>query len=149
VDLQASLSVHFDESSFDLLKDKISLPENDSLGELEMDMGALAIKEPERERREECVIVVPSTGADADAESDSESEPEFVGLLEERLRDMKIEDEENIVPQSEVGKGRDIISTPPPPAQFSSCNVLSQCYSPHRPSILHWWSENLSFFPFV
>jgi len=47
VDLQTSLSVHF-ESSFDLLKVKVSLPEHDSLGDLDMDMSSLAIKAPER-----------------------------------------------------------------------------------------------------
>jgi hypothetical protein len=36
------LRVHFEEESFDLLKDKISLPENESLGKLDMDMRALS-----------------------------------------------------------------------------------------------------------
>ena len=103
VDLQASLSVHFDESSFDLLKDKISLPEHDSLGDLDMDMGSLAIKAPERGDSGENVVI-PS----ADAESDNE--PDFGGLLEERLRDMKIVDDE--VPQSKDGARVDSISTP-------------------------------------
>ena len=104
VDLQASLSVHFDESSFDLLKDKISLPEHDSMGDLDMDMGSLAIKAPERGDSGENVAM-PST----DVESDGE--PDFGGLLEERLRDMKITDDE--VPQSKDGDGMDGISTPP------------------------------------
>jgi hypothetical protein len=44
VELQEVLSMHFDdESSFDLLKDKILLPENVSLGDLDMDMRALTI----------------------------------------------------------------------------------------------------------
>ena len=103
VDLQASLSVHFDESSFDLLKDKISLPEHDPLGDLDMDMGSLAIEAPERGDSEENVVI-PS----ADAESDNE--PDFGGLLEERLRDMKIVDDE--VPQSKDGARVDSISTP-------------------------------------
>ena len=48
VDLQASLSVHFDETSFDLLNAKVSLPEHDSLGDLDMDISSLATKAPER-----------------------------------------------------------------------------------------------------
>ena len=103
VDLQASLSVHFDESSFDLLKDKISLPEHDSMGDLDMDMASLTIKAPERDSEEN--VVMPS----ADVESDSE--PDFGGWLEERLRDMKIMDDE--VPQSKDGDEMDGISTPP------------------------------------
>lgn len=113
VDLQASLSVHFDETSFDLLKDKISLPEHDSLGDLDMDMGSLAIKTPERGVSRENVVM-PS----ADAESDSE--PDIGDLLEERLRDMKIVDDE--VPQSKDEDGMDIISTPPALFNFNNDN---------------------------
>ena len=118
VDLQEALSMHFDdESSFDLLKDKISLPENDSLGDLDMDMRALAITAvPEKESS----ILMSS----ADVESGSESEPDFGGLLEERLRDLKIGEVAAVPAQGEDGNGRDCISTPP--AQFS-CDVPSRC----------------------
>jgi hypothetical protein len=119
VDLQASLSVHFDESSFDLLKDKISLPEHDSMGDLDMDMGSLAIKAPE-EGDSGGNVAMPS----ADVESDSE--PDFGGLLEERLRDMKITDDE--VPQSKDGDGMDGISTPPTLLNY---NPSSQFFLSH------------------
>jgi hypothetical protein len=125
VDLQESLSMHFDESSFDLLKDKISLPENDSLGELDMYMGTLTIKAPERTGRGREDLVMSSAGS----ESDSDSEPDCAGLLEERLRDMTIE--EDAVQQSKDENGRDGVSTPPP-VQPSGCNLPSQyLFFPH------------------
>ena len=117
VDLQASLSVHFDGSSFDLLKDKISLPEHDSMGDLDMDMGSLTIEAPERGDPGQNVVM-PS----ADAESDTE--PDFGCLLEERLSDMKIVDDE--VPQSKDGDGMDSISTPP--SLFNNYNPSSQFF---------------------
>ncbi|KAI0289718.1 hypothetical protein BC826DRAFT_1030083 [Russula brevipes] len=95
VDLQESLSVHFDDSSFDLLKDKILLPENDSMGDLDMDIGPRTTNVSERENKE--VVAAPS------ADIESEDEPDFGAELEERLRDI------------------DIISTPPP--QPSGDNV--------------------------
>jgi len=111
VDLQECLSVHFDESSFDLLKDKISFPENDSLGDLDMDMEAPAMKEFEQEIQGE-IAVMPS----ADAESDCE--PNLMDTLEEQLRDMTIEGAvEDGVVSSRDGK-RDI-STPPAPSSRS------------------------------
>jgi len=122
VDLQESLSVHFDESSFDLLKDKISLPEHDSLGDLDMDMGSLAIKTPQGGVSGENVVM-PS----ADAESDSE--PDFGGLLEERLRDMKIVDDE--VPQSKDSDGMESISTPPALFNSNNYNPSSQFFFSH------------------
>lgn len=97
VDLQEALSMHFgDESSFDLLKDKILLPKNDSLGDLDMDMRALTITMvPEKES-----IVTPS------AESVSEGETDFRGLLEEQLRDVKIGEDVAAPAQGKDGNGR-------------------------------------------
>ena len=116
------MSVHFDEaSSFDLLKDKILFPENDSLdGDLDLDMGgALAMKVREDGDLGEA-IALPI--ADADDGSECESEMSCVGSLGERLRDMNIM--EDGVLQNKDGD-RDIgISTPP--AQFSSCNIPSE-----------------------
>lgn len=122
VDLQASLSVHFDESSFDLLKDKISLPEHDSLGDLDVHMGPLAIKTPER-GVERGNFATPS----ADAESDGE--PNFGCLLEERLRDMKIVDDE--VPRDKDQGGMESISTPPVLFNNNNYNPSSQFFFSH------------------
>lgn len=137
VDLQASLSVHFDGSSFDLLKDKISLPENDSMGELDMDMGALTIKTPERTRQGREDVVMLS----ADSESESDSELDCASLLDERLRDMKIE--EDAVQPSKDDDRSDEVSTPPP-VQPSSFNFPSQFFSSHT---RHTVPPDLSLFP--
>jgi hypothetical protein len=122
VDLQEAMSVHFDEaSSFDLLKDKILFPENDSLdGDLDLDMaGALAKKVREDGDLGE-VIVLPI----AEADDESDSEMSCVGSLGERLRDMNIV-EDGVLQKKDCD--RDIgISTPP--AQFSSCNVSSKIF---------------------
>jgi hypothetical protein len=122
VDLQEAMSVHFDEaSSFDLLKDKILFPENDSLdGDLDLDMaGALAKKVREDGDLGE-VIVLPTAGAD----DESDSEMSCVGSLGERLRDMNIV-EDGVLQKKDEDGDRDIgISTPP--ARFSSCNVSSK-----------------------
>jgi hypothetical protein len=122
VDLQEAMSVHFDEaSSFDLLKDKILFPENDSLdGDLDLDMaGALAKKVREDVDLGE-VIVLPT----AEADDESDSEMSCVGSLGERLRDMNIV-EDGVLQNKDEDGDRDIgISTPP--ARFSSCNVSSK-----------------------
>jgi hypothetical protein len=77
-----SLSVHFGESSFDLLKDKILFPENDSLGDLEMDLDleedVLGVMAPAR----------AGESSDLDARIQSESDPDTDDVLSERLRDM-------------------------------------------------------------
>ena len=128
VDLQASLSVHFGESSFDLLKDKISLPENDSLGDLEMDLGL-----------DEAVLGVMALarageGSDFEARIQSESDPDTDDVLSERLRDMGIasDDEETgnklgtLVDTGTMADNEDkdsIISTPP--LKFTSQTVPS------------------------
>ncbi|KAI9449099.1 hypothetical protein BJY52DRAFT_274384 [Lactarius psammicola] len=116
VDLQESLSVHFDESSFDLLKDKILFPENDSLGDLEMDLelerAVLGVMAPARANEGDvvrCTLI------------ESESEPDMDDVLSERLKDMDMasDDEEAAAePGTLVGAGtkaddHDIISTPP------------------------------------
>lgn len=95
VDLQQSLSVHFGESSFDLLKDKILFPENDSLGDLEMDLN-LDFEGAVR------TVAAPARAAE---DSDSDSMPNMRiecesddtdDVLSERLKDMDMvsEDEE-------------------------------------------------------
>ena len=128
MDLQASLSVHFGESSFDLLKDKISLPENDSLGDLEMDLGL-----------DEAVLGVMALarageGSDFEARIQSESDPDTDDVLSERLRDMGIasDDEETgnklgtLVDTGTMADNEDkdsIISTPP--LKFTSQTVPS------------------------
>jgi hypothetical protein len=110
--------VHFDDSSFDLLKDKILLPENDSMGDLDMDIGMRAMKVSERENKE--VVAAPSTDVE------SEGEPDFGAELEERLRDMCIT-EDAVLEDRDEDRGKDIISTPPP--QPSGCNVSSWYFS--------------------
>ena len=121
VDLQEAMSVHFDEaSSFDLLKDKILFPENDSLdGDLDLDMvGSLAVKVREDGDLGETILLPIS-----DANDESDSEMSCVGSLGERLRDMNIM--EDGVLQNNKDGDRDIcISTPP--AHFNSCNIPSQ-----------------------
>lgn len=83
VDLQESLSVHFGESSFDLLKDKILFPENDSLGDLEMDLDSvLGVMAPARAGQGSDCNVVPNEC------TENESELDMDDVLSERLRDM-------------------------------------------------------------
>jgi hypothetical protein len=117
VDLQEAMSVHFDESSsFDLLKDKILFPENDSLdGDLDLDLGsAPATKVLDDADRAE-VIVMPV----ADADAESENEMDCMGMLEERLRDINLVEDQNKDGDRDI-----VISTPP--AQFGNCNTPSQ-----------------------
>lgn len=124
VDLQEAMSVHFDESaSFDLLKDKIMFPENDSLdADLDMEMAsAPAMKVFEdKDRVDKIVIPIP------EADPESENELDCLGMLEERLRDMNIVEEEEDFLQNKDGDRDDIISTPP--EQFSDCNVPSKYF---------------------
>ncbi|KAI9439696.1 hypothetical protein H4582DRAFT_2075072 [Lactarius indigo] len=115
VDLQESLSVHFGESSFDLLKDKILFPENDSLGDLEMDLdleeAMLGVMAPARSVE----------GSDCDALStartESSSEPDTDDVLSERLKDMYMasDDEEAVdaCPKADDHDKDGITSTPP------------------------------------
>jgi hypothetical protein len=112
VDLQECLSVHFEGSSFDLLKEKISLPENDSLGDLEMDM--------EVEMR---VKKTPVKECDA-AKSESEDEPDIDGLLADRLRDVNMAEDEVEQKMDQMDQVMVRVSTPP--AQFGSCKLPSQ-----------------------
>jgi hypothetical protein len=117
VDLQEAMSMHFDESSsFDLLKDKILFPENDSLdGDLDLDLGsAPATKVLDDADRAE-VIVMPV----ADADAESENEMDCMGMLEERLRDINLVEDQN-----KDGDRDTVISTPP--TQFGNCNTPSQ-----------------------
>ncbi|KAH9990688.1 hypothetical protein BJV77DRAFT_1011536 [Russula vinacea] len=118
VDLQEALSVHFDEaSSFDLLKDKILFPENDSLdGDLDIDMAGVPAAKVLEDGDQGDIFVMPI----ADANAESGSEVDCVGLLEERLRDINIMEEDGVL-QNKNGD-RDI-GTATPPAQFSSYNV--------------------------
>ena len=123
VDLQEALSVHFDEaSSFDLLKDKILFPENDSLdGDLDIDMAGVPAAKVLEDGDQGDIFVMPI----ADANAESGSEVDCVGLLEERLRDINIMEEDGVL-QNKNGD-RDI-GTATPPAQFSSHNVPSQLF---------------------
>ena len=117
VDLQQSLSVHFGESSFDLLKDKILFPENDSLGDLEMDLDLgetmLGVMAPVRAGK----------GRIFEPLVESESEPDTDDVLSERLKDMDMgsdeEDTAAVKTGTLVDEGRNehdkdsITSTPP------------------------------------
>ena len=132
VDLQASLSVHFGESSFDLLKDKIPFPENDSLGDLEMDLGL--------EEAGPAVIAPAKAGESSDfdavfsAFTEGESEPDTDDVLSERLKDMDMgsDDEEAVAkPGTLMDTGikadndyKDGI-TSTPPLKFTSQSVPS------------------------
>ena len=95
VDLQQSLSVHFGESSFDLLKDKILFPENDSLGDLEMDLnldfeGAVrAVAAPARTTEDSDSDSMPNMRVECESDDTDD-------VLSERLKDMDMvsEDEE-------------------------------------------------------
>jgi hypothetical protein len=94
VDLQQSLSVHFGESSFDLLKDKILFPENDSLGDLEMDLdlgeGALGLKALARVSEDSDSDAIPNVLTECESDDTDD-------VLSERLRDMDMaSDEENV-----------------------------------------------------
>ena len=124
VDLQEAMSVHFDESaSFDLLKDKIMFPENDSLdADLDMEMaGAPAMKVLE-DRDQEDNIVIPIS----EAGSESENELDCLATLEERLCDMNIVEEEDDILQNKDENRDNIISTPP--ELFSNSNVASRYF---------------------
>lgn len=91
VDLQQSLSVHFDESSFDLLKDKILFPENDSLGDLEMDLdlgeGALGLKAPTLASEDSDSDVMPNLRTECESDDTDD-------VLSERLKDMDMASDE-------------------------------------------------------
>ena len=119
VDLQESLSVHFGESSFDLLKDKILFPENDSLGDLEMDLDL---------ERAVLGVMAPVSACEGDAvpsaRIESESEPDTDDVLSERLKDMDMaSDDDEAAAKSgtlaDAGTKADdhdkdsVISTPP------------------------------------
>jgi hypothetical protein len=123
VDLQESTSVHFESASFDLLKDKIMFPENDSLdADPYMEMArAPAMKVLEdKDQRNNIVTRIP----EAEAGAESENELDCLGMLEERLRDMNIM--EGDFWQNKDGDRDNIISTPL--EQFSNCNVASQYF---------------------
>jgi hypothetical protein len=116
VDLQASLSVHFDGSSFDLLKENFSLPENDSLGDLEMDMeiGVQAKKVPVKGYQDD-------RDATSSTNAESEDELDIDGLLAERLCDVNLSEDEV---EQKKDEDKDNMSTPP--AQLASCSLPSQ-----------------------
>lgn len=124
VDLQEAMSVHFDEStSFDLLKDKIMFPENDSLDvDLDMGMASAPVMKvlEDRDQGDNIMIPIPEAGAESDDELDC------LGMLGERLRDMNIVEEEDDFLQNKDGNNDNIISTPP--EQFSNCNVASEYF---------------------
>jgi hypothetical protein len=124
VDLQEAMSVHFDEStSFDLLKDKIMFPENDSLdADLDMGMASAPVMKvlEDRDQGDNIMIPVPEAGVESDDELDC------LGMLGERLRDMNIVEEEDVFLQNKDGDNDNIISTPP--EQFSNYNVASECF---------------------
>ncbi|KAF8269912.1 hypothetical protein EI94DRAFT_1724182 [Lactarius quietus] len=92
VDLQASLSVHFGESSFDLLKEKISLPENDSMGDLEMDLDSegdvLGAMTPVKARGGSEFDAMENALTEHEGDSDTDD------VLSERLRDMDMASDE-------------------------------------------------------
>jgi hypothetical protein len=108
--------VHFDGSSFDLLKEKISLPENDSLGDLEMDMEVDVLT-----KRASVKGYQPDRDAASSTNAESEDESDIDDLLAARLRDVNIVEEE-VEPKKDEDK--DKMSTPP--AQFGGCNLPSQ-----------------------
>ena len=123
VDLQESMSVHFESASFDLLKDKIMFPENDSLdADVDMEMmNARAMKVLEdKDQVKNLVTPISEAGAG------SENELDCLGMLEERLCDMNIVEEENDFLQNKDEDRDNIISTPP--EKFSNCNVASQYF---------------------
>ncbi|KAF8492567.1 hypothetical protein F5888DRAFT_1728674 [Russula emetica] len=124
VDLQEAMSVHFDESaSFDLLKDKIMFPENDSLdADLDMEMASPPAMKVLEDRDQGDNIVTPIPEADAE----SENELNCLGMLGERLRDMNIVEEGDDFLQNKDEDRDSIISTPP--VQFSNFNVASQYF---------------------
>src|SRR6266566_4605764 len=120
VDLQEAMSVHFDESaSFDLLKDKIMFPENDSLdADLDMEMASAPAMKVLKDRDQGDNIVIPISEAGAE----SENELDCLGMLEERLRDVNIVEEGADFLQNKDN----VISTPL--EQFSNSNVASQYF---------------------
>jgi hypothetical protein len=122
VDLQEAMSMHFDElASFDLLKDKIMFPENDSLdADLDLDMRATPATKVLDDRVQGENIVMPI----AEEDDESENELDCVGILEERLRDMNIMEEDDDVFQNKDRERDTIISTPL--EQFN--NVASQYF---------------------
>jgi hypothetical protein len=124
VDLQEAMSVHFDESaSFDLLKDKIMFPENDSLdADLDMEMASVPAMKVLEDRDQGDNIVIPISEVGVE----SEDELDCLGMLEERLRDMNIVEEEDDFLQNKDGDRDNIISMPP--EQFSNSNVASQYF---------------------
>ena len=124
VDLQEAMSVHFDESaSFDLLKDKIMFPENDSLdADLDMEMASVPVMKVLEDRDQGDNIVTPILEADAE----SENELDCLAMLEERLCDMNIVEEGDNFFQNKDGDRDNNISTPP--EQFSNSNVASQYF---------------------
>ena len=114
--------MHFDESaSFDLLKDKIMFPENDSLdADLDIEMASAPAMKVLEDRDQGDNIVMPISEAGAE----SENELDCLGMLEERLQDMNIVEDEDDFLQNKDGDRDNIISTPP--EQFSNSNVSSQ-----------------------
>jgi hypothetical protein len=114
------MSVHFDESaSFDLLKDKIMFPENDSLdADLDMEMASAPAMKVLEDRDQGDNIVIPISEAGAD----SENELDCLGILEEQLRDMIIVEEGDDF----LHNKDNIISTPL--EQFSKSDVASQYF---------------------
>jgi hypothetical protein len=118
------MSVHFDESaSFDLLKDKIMFPENDSLdADLDVEMASVPVMKVFEDRDQGDNIVIPIS----EAGSESENELDCLATLEERLCDMNIVEEEDDILQNKDGDRDNIISTPQ--EQFSNNNVASQYF---------------------
>jgi hypothetical protein len=136
VDLQQSLSVHFGESSFDLLKDKILFPENDSLGDLEMDLdlgeGALGLKALARVSEDSDSDALPNVLTECESDDTDD-------VLSERLRDMDMASDEEeaaakpgtLVLDTGIKAANDnkdgITSTPP--LRLTSQPVPSSCAS--------------------
>ena len=115
--------MHFDESaSFDLLKDKIMFPENDSLdADLDMEMTSVPARKVLGDRDQGGNVIMPIPEADAE----SENEIDCVGMLGERLRDVNIVEERDDFWQNKDSEGN---NTSTPPEQFSNCNVARQYF---------------------
>lgn len=122
--------MHFDESaSFDLLKDNIMFPENDSLdADLDMEMTSAPARKVLGDRDQGGNIIMPIPEADAE----SESEIDCVGMLGERLRDVNIVEERDDFWQNKDGEGND---TSTPPEQLNNCNVACQYFICHVRSL--------------
>ena len=102
-------------------------PENDSLNaDLDVEMANACAMKIFEDRDQGDNIVMPIPEADAE----SENELDCVGMLEERLRDANIVEEEGDDFLQNRGRDRNNI-VPTPPEQFSNCDVSGQYLFPY------------------